>query len=53
MSHPYYKNVTGMVPNVFIKHVEIESVNTFNFLYVTLDESITWIPYIFATVNIF
>ena len=49
--HPYQKDITGIIPNLFINGIEIERVISFNFLGITLDENITWKPHIAAIAN--
>ena len=46
--HPYQKDVTVIILNLFIDGIEIERVISFNFLGITLDENITWKPHIAA-----
>ena len=49
--NPYQKDITGIIPNLFINGIEIERVISFNFLGITLDENITWKPHIAAKAN--
>ena len=49
--HPYQKDITGIIPNLFINGIEIERVISFSFLGITLDENITWKPHIAAIAN--
>ena len=44
--HPYQKDISQLVPSLTINDTEIERVNTFNFLGITLDENVTWKPHI-------
>ena len=44
--HPYQKDVSHLVPSLTINDTEIERVNTFNFLGITLDENVSWKPHI-------
>ena len=44
--HPYQKDISQLVPSLTINDTEIEKVNTFNFLGITLDENVTWKPQI-------
>ena len=44
--HPYQKNISQLVPSLTINDTEIERVNTFNFLGITLDENVSWKPHI-------
>ena len=44
--HPYQKDISQLVPSLTINDTEIERVNTFNFLDITLDETVTWKPHI-------
>ena len=44
--HPYKKDISQLVPSLTINDTEIERVNTFNFLGITLDENVTWKPHI-------
>ena len=44
--HPYQKDISQLVPSLTINDTEIERVNTFNFLDITLDENVTWKPHI-------
>ena len=49
--HPYQKYITGRVPNHFMNGYEIDRVDSFNFLGITLDENIARKPYISAMAN--
>ena len=49
--HPYQKNITGTIPNLFIDGTEIERVNSFNFLGITLVKTISWKPHIAVIAN--
>ena len=40
----YQKDISQLVPSLTINDTEIERVNTFNFLGITLDENVTWKP---------
>ena len=50
--HLNQKDITGIIPNLFINDIEIERVLSFNFLGITLDENITLKPHIAAIANI-
>ena len=49
--HPFQKDITGMIPNLFINGVETESTNSFNFLGIMLDENIAPKPHIATLAN--
>ena len=44
--HPYQKDISQLVPSLTINDTEIEKVNTFNFIGITLDENVTWKPHV-------
>ena len=44
--HPYQKDISQLVPSLTINDTEIERVNTFNFLGITLVENVTRKPHI-------
>ena len=44
--HPYQKDISHLVPSLTINDTEIERVNTFNFIGITLDENVSWKPHI-------
>ena len=40
--HPHKKDITDLTPRLNMNGIEIEGVETFDFLGVTLDEYLTW-----------
>ena len=40
--HPHQKDITDLIPRLNMNGIEIEKVETFDFLGVTLDEYLTW-----------
>ena len=43
--HPHQKDIIDLTPSLIMNGIEIERVETFDFLGVTLDETLTWKPH--------
>ena len=43
--HPHQKDIIDLTPSLIMNGIEIERVETFDFLGVTLDENLTWKPH--------
>ena len=43
--HPHQKDIIDLTPRLIMNGIEIERVETFDFLGVTLDENLTWKPH--------